>query len=144
MIGVKILTRINEPYEILEQSTSKGKFIWKKFVKINNNYQDLKDAVKVTKDKIILYIYSESKMSLTSDLSNEILYENPEKFIIIGREKSGEVKCSLRSAKYPVLTILNEALKDVNGYGGGHLHACGANIKKEDFDQFLDNVRKQL
>jgi len=144
MTCVKILTRISDPYEILKQSTPKGKFIWKKYKKIYNNYKEIKDSIKVSKDKIILYIYSESKMALTADLSNEVLYENPDKFIIIGREKSGEVKCSLRSTKYNVLPILEKALQGIQGYGGGHLHACGANIKTEDFDRFVNNIRKQL
>ncbi len=144
MTCVKVLTRIKDPYEILEQTTSKGKFIWKKFLKTNSIYNELINSVKVTKDKIILYIYTETRTSLTSELSNEILYKNPDKFIIIARENNNEMKCSLRSSKYEVLTILNNALKDVQGYGGGHLHACGANINKDDFDRFLESVRKQL
>ena len=83
-------------------------------------------------------------MALTSDLSNEVLFENPDKFIIIGREKSGEMKCSLRSSKYKVLPALEKALTKVKGYGGGHLHACGANIDKNDFEKFTEIIRKQL
>ena len=60
-------------------------------------------------------IYSENKMSLTSDLSNEILYENPNKFIIIAREKSGEMKCSLRSTRYKVLPLLKKAERITHG-----------------------------
>jgi len=144
MTCVKILTRINNPYEILQQTTPQGKYIWKKYKKIDILYQELKDSVKVTKDILILFVYCENRMSLTSDLSNEILYKNPDKFIIIGREKSGEIRCSLRSARYKVLPILENALKNVEGYGGGHIHACGANIKAQDFARFIKNIRKQL
>jgi single-stranded DNA-specific DHH superfamily exonuclease len=144
MSCVKVLTRINDPNEILKQSSSQGRFIWKKYLKIEAVYQEVKKSVQQATDNLLLYIYPENKMALTSDLSNEILYENPDKFIIIGREKSGELKCSLRSTKYKVLPILEKALKDINGFGGGHLHACGANIKKDDFEKFVNNIKKEL
>ncbi len=144
MACIKTLTRIKDPYEILEQKSSQGRYIWKKYLKIEKGYQEIKKSIISQEGKLLLYTYSEQNMAMTSDLSNELLYENPDKFIIIGRERSGEMKCSLRSAKYEVLPILQNALKDVNGFGGGHVHACGANIKKEDFDRFVDNIKQQL
>ena len=39
---------------------------------------------------------------------------------------------------------MEKALQGVQGYGGGHLHACGANIKVEDFDRFVDNIKKLI
>jgi hypothetical protein len=144
MINVKILSRMDEPYEILEQSSSQGRFIWKKYSKVDRLYQEIKKSIRIEDDNLILYLYDEHQMALTSDLSNEILYEHPDKFIIIGRERNGEVKCSLRSSKYKVLQILQKALKNINGYGGGHMHACGANVKKEDFEEFIENIKKQL
>ncbi|MEK6916149.1 MAG: DHH family phosphoesterase [Nanoarchaeota archaeon] len=144
MAVIKVLTRIKDPNEILDQSSSKGKFIWKKYKKMEVIYKSLIDSVQVTEDKIILFKYSNDKTSLTSDLSNELLFKYPKKFIIIAREKNGEMKCSLRSSKYEVRPILEKALKDVQGYGGGHLHACGAAVKIMDFNRFLENIRQQL
>ena len=141
---VKVLTRIQHPNDILEQSTSRGKFIWKKYLKTNSIYNLLIKSVKVTKDKIILFKYSSDKTSLTSEMSNELLFRYPKKFIIIAREKNGEMKCSLRSSKYKVRIILKKALQGIDGYGGGHLHACGAAVKATDFDRFLENIRQQL
>jgi single-stranded DNA-specific DHH superfamily exonuclease len=144
MKNTKILTRIKDPFEILEQSTSQGKYIWKQFQKFNSIYEQIYDSIKYNDDNLIVHTYSESKTSLTSDLSNEILYNNPEKFIIICRENNGEMKCSLRSSKYEVLPILKKALKGLEGFGGGHEHACGCNVKKKDFSEFIDRIRKQL
>ncbi|MFH2020127.1 MAG: DHH family phosphoesterase [archaeon] len=144
MTNTKVMTRIKEPYEILQQSSEQGRFIWKKYLKVKKIYDNLKSAIKVTDDKLIVFTYSENRTSLTSDLSNEILFENPDKFVIIARIGGSEMKCSLRSSKYKVLEILNQVLKEVNGYGGGHLHACGANVKIEDFDRFLDLIRMNL
>jgi len=105
----------------------------------------LKKALKNIEDnKMLLFTYSNT-MSFTGDLSNELLYRFPKKLIIVAREKSGEMKCSLRSSGHvSVSNILKKALVGIDGYGGGHEHACGACIKKEDFTRFVENIRKEL
>jgi single-stranded DNA-specific DHH superfamily exonuclease len=141
----KTLTRIGTPYEILNQETSKGQFIYKQFEKINQGYEELINTAlkKVSKDPLLVYIYTEDKMSFSGDLANELLFRYPTKLIIVGREKNKEIKMSLRSSKL-LLPILKKSLEDVDGYGGGHEYACGANIKKQHLQTFLDNIRKNL
>jgi single-stranded DNA-specific DHH superfamily exonuclease len=147
MKSVKTLTRIKEPDEIMEQKTSAGKFIYKKYEKINKEYQKILEKAiedKIEDDKLIVFTYVHDKISFTKNLANEMSHRFPNKIVIIGREKSGEVKLSLRSKKDPILPVLKKALEGVEGYGGGHELACGANIKKYDFDKFIDKIRKQL
>lgn len=143
---VKVLTRINEPEEILEQTTAQGKFVYNRYMKIYSNYENLlKEAEKhLTKDKLFVFPYEESKMSFSGELSNEFLYKYPDKIIIIAREKAGEMKCSLRSATVPINEKLKAALTGIEGRGGGHEYACGAVIKKSDFKQFINNLKRQL
>ena len=142
----KILTRIDEPNEILLEETSRGKFIHKRFEKINQEYEELlNESIKqVSEDKLLIYVYKENKMSFSGDLSNELLYRYPDKIVIVGREKSGEVRLSLRSMKKVLPPIIEKALVGVEGYGGGHEYACGANVKKEDFKRFIENIREQI
>jgi single-stranded DNA-specific DHH superfamily exonuclease len=145
--AVKILTRIEDPYEILEQRTPRGKLLWKKYLEINAQYEEmLAKALKhATEDRLFVYTYEDDKLSLTKDLSNEVLYKLQDKVIIIGREKSGEVRCSLRApGKIELSKALERALVGIEGYGGGHAQACGAGIKKDDFKRFLENLRKEL
>lgn len=145
--SAKVLTRIESPYEILEQKTSRGRFIYKKYEKIKQTYDELiESAVKeASDDKILLFRYEQDKISLTKEVANELLYRFPEKVVIIAREKSGEMKCSLRSGeKLNLAKALANALISIKGYGGGHEQACGAVIKKEDFDNFLENLRKEI
>jgi len=143
---VKILTRIKDPYEIIEKKTSQGKYIYKKYEAINKEYIELLNDVlsKVTKDKILIYLYEENKMSFTSDLSNELLFRFPEKIIIIGREKSGEIKMSIRSSKIILLPLIKKALRGVDGYGGGHEYACGTCVKKKDFEKFINQLKSSI
>jgi single-stranded DNA-specific DHH superfamily exonuclease len=144
--SVKILTRIEDPYEILEQKSPKGKLLWKKYLQVNTVYEDMmaKALKHDSKDPLFLYTYQDDTLSLTKDLANELLYKL-QKVIIVGREKSGEVRCSLRApGKIELSKALERALVGIDGYGGGHAQACGAGIKKDDFKRFLENLRKEL
>lgn len=141
---VKVLTRIQTPYEILNQTSAQGKFIYKKFQKIDDEYQKIFMEAKESKPKGNLFFFTyKSALSLTKDLANEFCYIYPDKAIVIGREKSGELKVSLRWKK-DIRSVLQKALKGVEGYGGGHENACGANISLKDVDRFMGVVRKEI
>lgn len=143
---IKILTRVRSPYEILNQQTSQGKYLYKRFENVDNRYQVLLEKAKKisSKGKIFLFNYTEQSWSFTSELANELLHLHPNKIIIIARKKSGEMKCSLRSKKTPLPQIIEKALLGIEGYGGGHEFACGGNIKEEDWQQFLINLEREL
>lgn len=143
--SVKILTRIKTPEEIINQETAAGKFLWKRFLNINERYEKLlADAKKyVDKDKFYLYFYGENEWSFTANLANELTQLYPEKVIIICRRKGGEMKCSFR-AHFPILEPLQKALEGVKGFGGGHPVACGAVIKEEDWELFLQHFKHEV
>lgn len=145
---IKILTRVKSPYEILNQQTSQGKYLYKRFENVNNRYQPLlqlaKKQAQKTKGPLLLFTYSEQTWSFTAELAGELLYLFPDKIVIIARKKSGEMKCSIRSKKIPISLILEKALVGIEGYGGGHELACGAAIKEHDWQQFLINFEREL
>lgn len=144
--GISILSKVEDPYEILNQTTSRARFIFRRFEKIDNEYKELLDkAVKsATNDKILAFYYPSKKMSFTGELSNELSYLFPDKLIIVGREKNGEFRLSLRSKLHKLPKIIEKALVDVEGYGGGHDYACGGNIKSKDLTRFVSNLMKQI
>ena len=148
MKSIKVLTRIKTPYEILNQETSQGKFIYDRYKKINELYEPLlEDVLKTaekTKGRIIVYRYNDDKTSFTSDLSNEAIYRHPDRIILIGREKNDEMKCSIRSSKIILPPMIEKALVGLNGYGGGHENACGLNIKTADFEEFLKRFEDMI
>ncbi|MFH0979016.1 MAG: DHH family phosphoesterase [Candidatus Woesearchaeota archaeon] len=144
---VKILTRIESPEEILDRTTPRGMLLYKKFEKINKDYERLLHMAEsqFSDDPLLVFVYPGTEMSFTGDLSNELLHKFHNKIIIVGRDKSDEVKCSLRSSsKVNLHSLLQKSLSGVQGYGGGHDQACGAVIKKEDFPRFIDNLREHL
>jgi len=146
---IKILTRVKDPYEILEKKTSQGNYIYKNYEKVNKKYEEiLNSAIKdKVQDNILFYTYASSKMSFTADLSNELMYRNPGKIIIVGRVKDDRVKLSLRSSnsiKVNLPGIIKKSLENLDGYGGGHEFACGVNISKFDLHRFIDNLKTYI
>ncbi|MCH8004532.1 MAG: DHH family phosphoesterase [Nanoarchaeota archaeon] len=139
---MKVLTRIESPYEILNQETPRGKFIFKRYEKIKKSYDDLfKSAMKeFCKGKLLVFTYSDDKMSFTGDLANELLYKFPDKIIIVGRKKDDDVRMSIRSKDTLIPPLLEKSLSGLEGYGGGHEYACGANVKERDFKEFVERI----
>ena len=79
---------------MFDMETPAGKFIYKKFEKLKTVYDAMvKDAIEsATKDKLLIFTYDDDKTSFTGDMANELLYKFPDKVILIGRKRSGEVK----------------------------------------------------
>jgi single-stranded DNA-specific DHH superfamily exonuclease len=146
MTYVKTLTRVKSPLEILNQETAQGKFIYKRYEEVNKEYEQLlQEALsKAGDENVLLFLYPPSRMSFTGDLANELVYRFPDKVIIIGREKSGDVKLSLRSDKYHLPELIEKSLIGLQGTGGGHEHAAGAVVKAEYFEKFMENLRDGL
>ena len=143
--SITVLTRIKDPQEIFQDGSSPGKFLHKRFEKINAKYEEILSLAKgsVTKSKIILFTYSSAQWSFTVNIANELSATYPKKVIIVAREKSGSMKCSIR-AQFPIVTALEKALVGIEGYGGGHPNACGAVIKVEDWERFLERFKEEL
>lgn len=140
---MKVLTRIKDPYEILKQKTPAGRFIYKRYKMVNEEYEELLKRAPEPKNGVLLFSYY-GKISFTKNLSNELLHKHPDDLIIVAREKDDEMKCSLRSRDLILPKIIKKALKGVEGYGGGHEHACGSCINKKDFKTFLKNIEEQI
>jgi len=144
--SVKILSRIEDPREILDRSTPQGKFIYNRYDKINKIYEHIKKQIFEVKpdNGFVIFTYSNSSVSTTKELANEALYHFKDKIILVGRISSGDVKMSIRSSIKELPDALQHALQGVEGYGGGHEHACGALVKEEDFNQFIINLKREL
>ena len=109
--SIKILTRIESPDEIFKQTISQGKFLYKRFKSINENYQVLlKEAKKdVTRSKLLLFYYTEQQMSFTANLANELSGLYQKKYVIIARKKGDEMK------KGKDINILSTCCGDATG-----------------------------
>ena len=144
--SINILTRIQDPYEILDKTTPRGKFIYERFEKMNEEYEKiLDDALKnniITKN-ILIYTYYTKNTSFTQILANELMYKFKDKIVIVARQKEDRIRMSLRTyqkSKIILPPLINKAIQGLNGRSGGHDHACGGDIDKEDFKTFVDRL----
>ena len=141
--SVLTLTRVESPFEILGQTTSRGRLLWKKYERLMEGYKLALEAVRAasvaTPGKILLYLYTDDDMTFTTELSNEVLIRYPDRVAyIIGRRHDGRIKASLRSHGFNLPAALEVSLKGLDGYGGGHLRASGMNIAEKDWDVFFE------
>src|SRR3989344_2603110 len=141
---IDLIYNVESPDEILNQTTNRGKLIYQKYEKINKIYSRfLEEALKIkTKEKLFLYFNNTTSITFNEELANELIYKFPRKVVIVGREKENMMRLSLRSRKIVLPPILEKALKGLDGFGGGHEHACGAKVSKEDFPEFIERIKK--
>jgi len=142
-----LLTKIEDPNELLAQETARSKFIYRETEKIRKEYDILLSKIlsqKPTKDKFFLVYLPPTKNAYTSVISNLMIYKYPSKIIMIIRQNEDSVVMSIRSVNVNLPPILANALDGLEGHGGGHDHACGAIIKKDQFDEFLERFKEQI
>ena len=91
----------------------------------------------------MFYTYYPRDSSFSQILANELIYKFKDKLIIIARQKEDRVRMSLRThhkSKIILPPLINQAIKGLKGNSGGHDHACGGDIDREDFKIFIDRL----
>lgn len=151
MGSVKTLLKIEDPHEILDQTTARGRYLWRKYRAKAVHYLEMLDQVreasKAQEDSPFLYFeYRNDEQTFTAELSNELIIRYPGRIIIIARYHDGDVKASLRSfAGGPAIDeAVKQALEGLPGTGGGHTHACGVCIPEEHWSVFLERFKGAL
>jgi len=143
---VNNMEKIESPYEILNQTTKYGKSIYERGEILRKEYERLLEQAKkqITGERLFYFLYPNTETSYTSDLANELSYNNPDKIIIVGRESQEDVKMSVRSTDLVLPPILEEAIKGLNGHSGGHDNACGCMVKIDDFSEFIKRMKELI
>ena len=144
--SINTFSRIENPYEIINNTTSQGSYITRKAAKYLKEYKELLERAKKEKPKerIFLFLYNVKNTSFTSELATDLCHMYPNKIIIVGRIKDELVKMSIRSETLTISDIVEKSLVNVKGYGGGHAYACGGCIALDDFNRFMDNFTNIL
>lgn len=142
---VNILEKIKTPYELLKNTSKNSKEIIRIYKKVDKEYKKiLNKALRSKKSKVHVFLYTAGKISFTGELAGELKSRFPNKLIIVGRQTDDRIKMSLRYQQGNVRDLLQKAMKDLDGYGGGHEHACGGNINSEDFKMFVERLERYL
>jgi len=135
---IKFLTDVKNPSEVLDEN-EKNKFMYHRFNQINQKYQKLLEKADKIKGNPLIFKYF-GELSLSADLSNELKYNHPERMVIVAYTRGVKINISVRgeNARKFTLTAI-EGLE--NATGGGHEVACGASIKSDDLDKFIENFK---
>jgi single-stranded DNA-specific DHH superfamily exonuclease len=146
--AIKILSRVESPHELLEHTTPRAKLLWKRYEYVNKEYVKLLDAAHKSAGEgpLLFHVFARLEISLLSELSNQLIYEYPQKIVFLAREHNGDHKLSIRSVECDIAAAVKAAMADsgARGNAGGHQHACGGNIKSEDFPKFLASFKAHL
>jgi single-stranded DNA-specific DHH superfamily exonuclease len=142
-----VLRRIREPEELLEATTTEGIIIRRAYERDREEYRRfLTEAIEQAQgsEALFVYRYAHSGHTFTAQLSNELAYKLPDHVIIVAAEYAGAYRLSIRSQSRELPELLARSLKGIEGSGGGHPHACGANVRSEDFERFIKNLKREL
>jgi single-stranded DNA-specific DHH superfamily exonuclease len=137
---IKFLISAKSPRDFLEEN-SKNKTIYKRFEEIDKKYQKLLSKAKKegVSGNLVFFKYA-GDTSMSSDIANGLKYVFPNKFIFVVYKKG--VKANISGRGKNVREIILKAISELkNSTGGGHDNAVGAQIMKEDVEQFEKNVK---
>ena len=128
--------------DVLEEVNS-NLALRKKYKELREKYNALLERAKnEVSGKLIFFSYS-GEMSLSAELSNELIHIYPDKYVVIAYLRQGLVNLSLRGKK--VLKIFEKLKGEISGLeGGGHEDAVGGRVSAGELDNFKKALEKLL
>ncbi len=141
---LKFLMKAKFPSEILEEN-SKTSAMHEKFDFLEKKRKKLVDKAVVEMDEKKDYIFFEysGDTSMSADLSNELYYLFPKKFIVVVYTKGAKANISVRG-KNVKEKILNSISNLSFATGGGHTNAAGAQISVDEIEKFKEEFLKEI
>lgn len=136
---------------IISSINSGQKFPFDEFaLKMKEYKKDLDKALDFGEKEIYFYEYV-GKQSFAKTLSEELNFKfKKSKVVAVSFRKEGKDwhSISIRSRTIQINDLVQEALKGLEGRGGGHPLAAGAAVHKKDFSKFkvkfLNLIKKRL
>ncbi len=141
---IKYLMKARSPGEVLE-SNNKNYSMHSKFDQIEVRYRKLIEKAKevYNKENKILFFQYGGDLSISSDLSNELMYLFPDKIILVVYVTG--VKANISARGKNVKKVILKAIDGLEGAtGGGHEDAVGAKVRLEDLELFRERIEKGI
>ncbi len=139
----KIMMNVKNPVDILEEN-SKTKQIFKRYNEINGKYQQLMEKARALADKNMIYFQYGGSLSLSANLSNQLIYEFPDKIVVVVFISGDVANISIRG-KGNVRKLTLEAIEEIPGAtGGGHENATGAKINVSYLPKFKEKIEELI
>ena len=130
------------PSDVFQEMESNYAFR-KRYLEIKRKYSSLVESAKeCVFGKLLFFEYS-GDLSISAEISNELSFIFPGKYILVAYRKGNISNISLRGKN--VKDILEKILKHLNGAtGGGHDDAAGARIRTDELPKFRELFEKGI
>ncbi len=136
---INLLVRANSPYDLLEEN-SRTYSLHQRFQKLNSIYKKQVDKANKNIGKKLVFLEYSGEVSMSAEISNRLMFENPEKLVIVAFRKVDSASVSLRGPN--AKNVVDEVILKIPGArGGGHQVACGAKIPLEELENFKKSVK---
>ncbi len=137
---LRFMIKVKGPLDILEEN-SKTKQILKRYEQINTKYQELMEKARKQKGEKLLYFQYGGPLSLSANLSNQLIHEFPKRIIVVAYLNGDIANISIRGNDKEVLGLTLEAIKGIeNASGGGHKFATGAKMNVSSVPVFKERI----
>jgi len=114
----------------------------KKYSEIQKKYSELLEKAKNSVFGNLIFFDYAGDLSISADISNELSYIFPDKYIVVAYVNGAAANLSMRGKN--VRKVLENVLKKVEGTGGGHEDAVGARISTEDLERFKEILGEEI
>lgn len=144
ILMLKFLMKVKSPYEVLEE-TNTNYSMHKRSNEINLKYEKLLTKAKEFgkgNSKFLFFKYS-GDLSISSELSNELQYLFPEKYVVVVYVNGLKANLSLRGKN--IREKFEKVIKGVEGArGGGHCDAVGGQMPIESLEEFKEKLEEEI
>jgi len=135
----KFMINTKSPVDILEEN-SKTKQILVRYNEINGKYQQLMEKARALAGTNLIYFQYGGSLSLSANLSNQLIYEFPDKIVVVVYISGDVANISIRG-KGNIRKLTLEAIEEIPGAtGGGHENATGAKINVSYLPNFKEKI----
>jgi oligoribonuclease NrnB/cAMP/cGMP phosphodiesterase (DHH superfamily) len=140
---LRFMIQVKGPMDILEEN-SKTKQILNRFEQIDSRYKELMEKARELKSGRVLYFQYGGTLSLSANLSNQLIYEFPDTVVIVAYIKGDVANISVRGNE-DIREFTLKAIEGIEGAtGGGHEHATGAKVNVSDLPKFREKMEKMV
>lgn len=140
---IRFMIKVKGPMDILEENL-KTHQILKRHDEINTKYQLLMKKARENLGNKLIYFQYGGNLSLSGNLSNQLIYEFPNMYIVVVFIKGDVANISLRGPG-DIRELTLKAISDIPGAsGGGHKGATGAKMSVSYLPKFKENIEQLI
>jgi len=135
------LIKCRNPRDVLAENDENRNFR-EKYYEVKKKYESFVSKAEENTDGNMIFFEYAGDLSISSEIANAIYHKYPKKYAVVAYKKGNVSNLSIRGKG--VRKMLENALKKVEGHGGGHEDAVGARINVSDLERFKEAFEEEM